>query len=194
MPAGASIDTMESFVQSALPQRAQDEVLVTAVAYDRPAQKGVYPPRNELKKQFPVSSRGWFNLVDEWRRNEGKECGGISSVFQDPFLEEKMYLPFVDFNPGFLRGSREEVAFYDALAENFPGKKFYVFESGASHHGMLASMLDVMGSNVWFALLTQHTKIVDQKWVSMGAADGHVLRTTSARGRIVPRLTRWWYL
>lgn len=165
MPNGASIDTYESFVQSKLPPRMQDHILVTASA------------GSEIKT-FPVSSRGWFNIVEEFRRSKHHDTACISDVLWDPFYDTKQYLGFCVFLPNCF-GGRAEDNFFEDVAKNFPDKKIYVF----GQHGFINGLLDSASKAQWRGIQLNNEKICDTTWTK--EANGFI------RVSGYPRLTRW---
>jgi hypothetical protein len=221
---GFSAETIESFARSALPQRVHSKLTVDVVAYDRwrpdpdePELKEGDPyahPQRRRTWKMSLDAIGWHAIADQYRKFPSPKdddifCGmeqpdqpyeeaGISGRIWDG--NNLLYFPFVDFAPkargiGDSSGSdRYSNAFWEELARLYPNRRFYVFDSGNSFHGLLCAVLSLQEKMQWSSFLWRHReRITDEKWITRSNHEdfGGVLRITAGKTRPVPRLKRW---
>jgi hypothetical protein len=169
-----------------------------------------YLPSRDDSRYIPLDCCGWRDIIGRYRKAPVDRFGKDTTPFEeagfgsrvwdvtDTWGKSRLYLPLIDFAPG-ARGigldppGRVANAFWAGLAERFPGKRMYVFDSGNGYHGLVESLMDVYTYRSWNDFLREQ-EVVDQKWLSraLKAPYGGVLRVTTGRdNRPEPKLCRW---
>jgi hypothetical protein len=150
---------------------------------------------NQHVGSFAADIINWDTQCQIARKQHHREEIGIGmriSPIQN-WADRPMYLTMIDFNPGLEKQNRHTVTFWQDIQSKYQGHKFYIFNSGNAHHGLLDIIMDDIEHYDWLAFLYEHEEVVDQNWVRFAQKhdNGGVIRTTSGTTRPQPKLWKW---
>lgn len=184
--------SIEALVKGSYPAAALAAGSFQAVAYDENVTRFV-------EKAFTAEAVDWESIINSWRKHEGFERAAIASevLFDKP--RTRAHIPLVQFLPGVVgigpedlgRQNRHTDAFWEGLRDQYPNKRFMVFDQRSRYVGYLEAMQDPQESYEWLTFLADHPRVVDPRWLTNVEAFGKGGLVEVRAGSRTARLVRW---
>lgn len=211
-----SIQVIENVVKAHIPSRKHPDFRMQYFAWNRTKDDKSDPeidvgtftktdPRgyihtvsktNQDVGYFTLDNQNWDYHCYLVRQNVQKQELGIGMKIDDHRtydIYSSLYLPMIDFEPGLMVQNRHTLSFWKQLSGLYPGKRFYLFDSGNAFHGLLDCLQSIRENTEWREFLSEHEEVVDQKWIRFASMHSHcgVIRTTNGKRRPQPKLLKW---